>query len=189
MAPGDRFKDFEILATGVLFFECVFRSLTCCLVQATRLLFLFVFLRIAIDSILFGVAVYKQILCEQQVFHRLTDSSVNKPVRSIPNDIFKTLPQPETIPAVERLLPLGGATTAFSICISDHRVAEHQRGAMSKFKIGQALIFRKGSVKLSGRYVVLAILPQPPGKARYRIRSQDDGRTEHVAEERELSIA
>jgi hypothetical protein len=110
-------------------------------------------------------------------------------VRSIPNDIFKTLPQPETIPAVERLLPLGGATTAFSICISDHRVAEHQRGAMSKFKIGQALIFRKGSVKLSGRYVVLAILPQPPGKARYRIRSQDDGRTEHVAEERELSIA
>jgi hypothetical protein len=60
---------------------------------------------------------------------------------------------------------------------------------MSKFKIGQALIFRKASVKLSGRYVVLAVLPQPLGKSRYRIRSQDYGKTEHVADERELSIA
>jgi hypothetical protein len=60
---------------------------------------------------------------------------------------------------------------------------------MNKFKIGQALIFRKGSVKLSGRYVVLAVLPHPPDKSRYRIRSQDDGKTEHVAEERELSTA
>ena len=52
MAPGVRFIDFEILATGVFFFECALRSLTCCLVQATRLLFLFVFLRvIAIDLI------------------------------------------------------------------------------------------------------------------------------------------
>jgi hypothetical protein len=33
---------------------------------------------------------------------------------------------------------------------------------MSKFKIGQTLIYRKGSVKLSGRYVVVAVLPQPP---------------------------
>jgi hypothetical protein len=82
-----------------------------------------------------------------------------------------------------------GGPYAFSISVGGHGVAEHQRGAMSKFKIGQALIFRKGSVKLSGRYVVLAILPEPPGKARYRIRSQDDGRTEYVAEERELSTA
>ena len=52
MAPGVRFIDFEILATGVLRLECDFRSLTCCLDQATRLLFLFVFLRLtAIDLI------------------------------------------------------------------------------------------------------------------------------------------
>jgi hypothetical protein len=96
---------------------------------------------------------------------------------------------PATILLVEKITAARGSPYAFSISVGDHRVAEHQRGAMSKFKIGQALVFRKGSVKLSGRYVVLAILPQPPGKARYRIRSQDDGRTEHVAEERELSIA
>ena len=52
MAPGVRFIDFEILATAVLFFECALRSLTCCLDQATRLLFLIVFLRVlAIDLI------------------------------------------------------------------------------------------------------------------------------------------
>jgi hypothetical protein len=52
MAPGVRFIDFEILVTGVLRFECAFRSLTCCLDQATRLLFLFVFLRvIAMDLV------------------------------------------------------------------------------------------------------------------------------------------
>ena len=40
MAPGVRFIDFEIVAMGVFFFECALRSLTCCLDQATRLLFL-----------------------------------------------------------------------------------------------------------------------------------------------------
>jgi len=45
MAPGVRFIDFEIVATGVFLFECALRSLTCCLDQATRLVFLFVFLR------------------------------------------------------------------------------------------------------------------------------------------------
>ena len=45
MAPGVRFIDFEIVATGVFFFECVLRSLTCCLDQAARLVFLLVFLR------------------------------------------------------------------------------------------------------------------------------------------------
>jgi hypothetical protein len=50
MAPGVRLIDFEIVATGVFFFECALRALTCCFVQATRLLFLFIFLRvIAID--------------------------------------------------------------------------------------------------------------------------------------------
>jgi hypothetical protein len=60
---------------------------------------------------------------------------------------------------------------------------------MTKFKIGQALIFRKGRIKLGGRYIVLAVLPESIGTPRYRIRSQDDGKTEHVAEERELSVA
>ena len=60
---------------------------------------------------------------------------------------------------------------------------------MTKFKIGQALTFRRGQVKLSGQYVVLAVLQNSPGKARYRIRSQEDGKTEHVAEEHELGIA
>jgi hypothetical protein len=46
MAPGVRFIDFEIVATGVFFFECALRSLTCCLDQATRLVVLFVFLRL-----------------------------------------------------------------------------------------------------------------------------------------------
>jgi hypothetical protein len=44
---------------------------------------------------------------------------------------------------------------------------------MSKFKIGQAPIYRKGSVKLGGRYIVLAVLPQPTDKSRHRIRSQE----------------
>jgi hypothetical protein len=110
-------------------------------------------------------------------------------VDSISSDIFNITFRPRTIPLVEKSFAARGSPYAFSISVGDHRVAEHQRVAMRKFKIGQALIFRKGSVKLSGRYVVLAILPEPPGKARYRIRSQDDGRTEHVAEERELSIA
>jgi hypothetical protein len=60
---------------------------------------------------------------------------------------------------------------------------------MTKFKIGQALIFRRGNVKLSGRYVVLTVLRHPLDKARYRIRSQEDGKTEHIAEEHELGIA
>ena len=52
MAPGVRLIDFEIVATEVFFFECALRSLTCCFDQATRLLFLFVFLRLtAIDLI------------------------------------------------------------------------------------------------------------------------------------------
>jgi hypothetical protein len=58
-----------------------------------------------------------------------------------------------------------------------------------KFKIAQALIYRSGNVRRGGRYIVLAVLPQSIGKARYRIRSQDDGMTEHVAEERDLSAA
>jgi hypothetical protein len=36
---------------------------------------------------------------------------------------------------------------------------------MTKFKIGQDLIYRRDQVRLNGRYVVLAVLPQSNGKA------------------------
>ena len=59
---------------------------------------------------------------------------------------------------------------------------------MSKpaFKIGQSLLYRKDRIKMSGRYVVLTVLPQTRGEARYRIRSQDDEPREYVALESEL---
>jgi hypothetical protein len=62
---------------------------------------------------------------------------------------------------------------------------------MSKrgFKIGQSLFYRKGGARQDGRYVVLAPLPQPLGKVRYRIRSQDDVTIECIADESELSTA
>src|SRR4029077_11358224 len=47
IAPGVRFIAFEILTTGVLLFECAFRSRTCSFVQATRIV------RLAIKFILF----------------------------------------------------------------------------------------------------------------------------------------
>jgi hypothetical protein len=37
--------------------------------------------------------------------------------------------------------------------------------------------------------LTLAVLPESPGKDRYCIRSQDDRKTEHVAQERELHTA
>jgi hypothetical protein len=55
-----------------------------------------------------------------------------------------------------------------------------------EFKIGQSLLFRKGRKKESGRYVVLAVLPQTRGEVRYRIRSQDDESLEYIACESEL---
>jgi hypothetical protein len=62
---------------------------------------------------------------------------------------------------------------------------------MSKheFKIGQSLFYRKGRTRMSGRYVVLAVLPQTLGEVRYRIRSQDDESLEYIACESELGTA
>ena len=62
---------------------------------------------------------------------------------------------------------------------------------MSKheFKIGQSLLYRKGRIRMSGRYVVLAVLPQTLGEVRYRIRSQDDEALEFIACESELGTA
>jgi hypothetical protein len=42
---------------------------------------------------------------------------------------------------------------------------------------------------MSGRYVVLAVLPQTLGEVRYRIRSQDDESLEYIAWESELGTA
>ena len=58
-----------------------------------------------------------------------------------------------------------------------------------EFKIGQSLLFRKGRKTESGRYVVLAVLPQTRGEVRYRIRSQDDESLEYIARESELGTA
>ena len=62
---------------------------------------------------------------------------------------------------------------------------------MSKheFKIGQSLFYRKGRTRMSGRYVLLAVLPQTLGEVRYRIRSQDDESLEYIACESELGTA
>jgi hypothetical protein len=86
MAPGVRFIDFEIVATGVFFFECALRSLTCSLDQEIRLVFLFVFLRVIamdFDSCL-------NALCISNFFPQITISSrsISKSAISIPNDIL-----------------------------------------------------------------------------------------------------
>ena len=62
---------------------------------------------------------------------------------------------------------------------------------MSKrgFKIGQSVFYRRERFRQGGRYVVLAPLPQPLGKVRYQIRSQDDETIECIADESELSTA
>ena len=58
-----------------------------------------------------------------------------------------------------------------------------------EFKIGQSLLYRKGRPKESGRYIVLAVLPQARGEVRYRIRSQDDESLQYIVLESELGTA
>jgi hypothetical protein len=56
-----------------------------------------------------------------------------------------------------------------------------------KFKIGQSLFYYpKERLKANGRYVVIRLLPQPDGEARYLIRSQDDASLECTASASEL---
>jgi hypothetical protein len=56
-----------------------------------------------------------------------------------------------------------------------------------KFKIGQSLFYYpKERLKANGRYVVIRLLTQPDGEARYLIRSQDDASLEYTASASEL---
>jgi hypothetical protein len=57
-----------------------------------------------------------------------------------------------------------------------------------RFKIGQSVFYHAGRVK-EGPFRVLAVLPQRPDKARYRIRRQDDETVEYVVDESELSTS
>ena len=60
------------------------------------------------------------------------------------------------------------------------------RTAMSPPAGGGGIFYRAGRVK-EGPFQVLAVLPQRRDKVRYRIRRQDDGTVEYVADESELS--
>jgi hypothetical protein len=55
---------------------------------------------------------------------------------------------------------------------------------MIEFKIGQYIYYRRHSAE--GRFVVMRLLPQPNGKVRYVIRSEDDASVEYTAEASEL---
>ena len=54
---------------------------------------------------------------------------------------------------------------------------------MREFKIGQYVFYRS---RAEGRFVVMKLLPQPKGKVRYMIRSEDDASVEYTADASEL---
>jgi hypothetical protein len=55
---------------------------------------------------------------------------------------------------------------------------------MHEFKIGQYVYYVPR--RAEGRYVVMRLLPQPKGKLRYIIRSQDNPEREYTADASEL---
>jgi hypothetical protein len=55
---------------------------------------------------------------------------------------------------------------------------------MHEFKIGQCVYYVPR--RAEGRYIVMRLLPQPKGKLRYIIRSEDDPSCEYTAEASEL---
>ena len=55
---------------------------------------------------------------------------------------------------------------------------------MTEFKIGQYVYYMRHAAE--GRFVVMRSLPQPRGKARYVIRSQDEPEREYTVEASEL---
>jgi hypothetical protein len=55
---------------------------------------------------------------------------------------------------------------------------------MTEFKIGQYVYYLRHAAE--GRFVVMRSLPQPRGKARYVIRSQDEPEREYTVEASEL---
>jgi hypothetical protein len=54
---------------------------------------------------------------------------------------------------------------------------------MNEFKIGQYVFYRS---RAEGRFVVMRLLPQPKGKVRYVIRSEDEPEREYTVEASEL---
>jgi hypothetical protein len=54
---------------------------------------------------------------------------------------------------------------------------------MTEFKIGQYVYYRS---RAEGRFVVMKLLPQPKGKVRYVIRSEDEPGREYTVEASEL---
>jgi hypothetical protein len=55
---------------------------------------------------------------------------------------------------------------------------------MTEFKIGQYVYYHRHSAE--GRFVVLRLLPQPRGKVRYVIRSEENPSVEYTVEASEL---
>ena len=55
---------------------------------------------------------------------------------------------------------------------------------MREFKIGQYVSYQRHNAE--GRFIVIRLLPQPKGKPRYVIRSQDNPEREYTAEASEL---
>jgi hypothetical protein len=55
---------------------------------------------------------------------------------------------------------------------------------MTEFKIGQYVYYRLHAAE--GRFVVKRLLPQPEGKVRYVIRSEENPSVEHTVEASEL---
>jgi hypothetical protein len=56
-----------------------------------------------------------------------------------------------------------------------------------EFKVDQHVYYHPANrVMAKGRYVVLAVFPQPNGRARYLIRSEDEPSTEYTASAKEL---
>jgi hypothetical protein len=72
---------------------------------------------------------------------------------------------------------------------SDHL----RRSAMTKreFKVGQYVYYHPHANRLmaKGRYVVIAVFPQPDGRVRYLIRSEDEPSIEYTVSATELRKA
>ena len=58
------------------------------------------------------------------------------------------------------------------------------RWTMTEFKIGQYVYYWRHAAE--GRFVVMRLLPQPKGKVRYVIRSEEDPSVEYTVEASEL---
>jgi hypothetical protein len=59
-----------------------------------------------------------------------------------------------------------------------------------EFKVGQYVYYHPRARSIAkGRYVVIAVFPQPDGRARYLIRSDDEPSIEYTANATELRKA